>query len=111
MSAQQVPPQTTEERLKHIEEQVRVLSYVQPYSPVTSFLEKWLPGITLLTIIGFSFWLGTLSSTIKQTSDKVDKVYSQVLESKDSLTARTSVVEAKLEVMDKKLDQIIAAQK
>jgi len=106
MASQQLPPQTTlEERLRQLEEHLKKLTAAQVVNPVASFMERWLPGITLLTIIGFAYWLGNLSSTLNQTSDKVDKVYAQVLESKDSLSARTSVIEAKLDSIDKKISE------
>jgi hypothetical protein len=60
-------------------------------------------GITLVGVIGAAFWLGTMSISLKQNSDKLDKLYGAVLESKDSLNARTSVIESKLDAINEKI--------
>jgi len=75
----------------------------------SAWLTKVLPGVTLLSIIAFAFWLGSLHNTIKQNSEKLDKISGVVLESKDSLTSRTSIIEAKLDSIDKKLTDSLAA--
>ncbi|PYS81670.1 MAG: hypothetical protein DMF67_15920 [Acidobacteria bacterium] len=71
-----------------------------------SWLGNLLQGVTLLSIIGFAFWLGGMSGKVTATSDKVDKLNSVVLESRDSLSSRMATVEAKLDSIDKKLDTI-----
>ena len=53
---------------------------------------------TLLAIISFAFWLGTLSSTVNDTSRKLDKLNDAVIgSSKDSLSNRLSIIETKLD--------------
>jgi hypothetical protein len=67
-------------------------------------------GVTLVVVVGVSFWFGSLLGTINVTtaksSEKVDKVYQVVWENKDSLAIRATLVESKLETMDKKLTDL-----
>ena len=77
---------------------------------IPGWLAPILQGVTLLAIIGCAFWLGTVSSTVSQTSAKVDALYTQVLVGKDSLNsrvtileARTTAIETSVEAMDTKL--------
>ena len=84
-------------------------------SPNSSALPSWLSpllqGVTILTIAAGGFWLGSVNRSVTQTSDRVDKIYTILVESKDSLAARTSVSEARLESIDKKLDQLSTSSK
>lgn len=63
-------------------------------------------SITLVGIVGFAFFLGTMNNAITRASEKSDKIYTVVLEAKDSLASRTSVIESKLDSIDKKLDSL-----
>lgn len=103
-------PDELDERLSNIETQISLLTTTvrsltaeqKPKGP--SFLFNLLQGVTLLSIIGFAFWLGGMSAKITATSDKVDKISAVVLESRDSISSRMASVEAKLDSIDKKLD-------
>jgi len=60
---------------------------------------KWLgrmSGLSLVILLGFAFWLGSLTSTVSTSSDTISRVYGAVSENKDSLQARTSVIESRL---------------
>lgn len=62
-------------------------------------------GVGIAAIAAFAFFLGSMNNSITRLSEKTDKIYSIVLESsKDSLASRTSVIESKLDNIDKKLD-------
>lgn len=118
--ASRVPPGSIpdlETKLHEMEERI-VERIRREYAPApapratvdeSAWLAKVLPGVTLLSIIAFAFWLGSLHNTIKQNSEKLDKISGVVLESKDSLTSRTSIIEAKLDSIDKKLTDRLAA--
>jgi hypothetical protein len=70
---------------------------------------KWLlgsSGVSLAVLLGDVFWLGSMKSTVTTASDKVDKMYQIALENKDSLASRTSVIETKLDAIDKKLSDL-----
>jgi hypothetical protein len=74
-------------------------------------LLKWLltaSGLSLAMIVGVAFWLGGMSTKVSDSSMKVDKIYAVVLENKDSLASRTSVIETKLDVIDKKVTDLSA---
>jgi hypothetical protein len=69
------------------------------------WLTNMLQGVTLAAIVGCAFWLGALSSTISSASMKVDKLADSVAgASKESLSRRISVIETKLDSLDKRLD-------
>ena len=82
-------PLTTEQRVSRLE------NYLKALLGAT--------GLTIGALLYGAYWLGTLNTTVLKSSEKVDKVYSIVLENKDSLTSRTSIIETKLDVLDKKL--------
>jgi uncharacterized coiled-coil protein SlyX len=108
------------ERLKRV--RAAYSQYAQPPSPLPqsvnrSSLSFWVPsaitailqGLTLAGIIGVAFWLGSLNTTVNNTSNKVDKFSEKVdklSEKVDGLSSRTAVMETKLESVDKKLDQL-----
>lgn len=85
---------------------------------------RWLlraSGITLVGLLAFAFWLGTISAKVSNTEQMVNKLYAAVSEDPNSLMVRTSllenrltlvenrltVVESKLTSMDAKLDEVI----
>lgn len=61
-------------------------------------------SITLVGIVGFAFFLGSMNNSITRASEKSDKIYSVVLESKDNLASRASVIESRLDTIDSRLD-------
>jgi hypothetical protein len=78
---------------------------------------KWLlraSGITLVGLLAFAFWLGTISSKVSSSEQTVNKVYGAVSEDPNSLLVRTSLIESrlngvelKLNSMDSKLDNLV----
>ena len=85
---------------------------------------RWLlraSGITLVGLLAFAFWLGTISAKVSNTEQMVNKLYAAVSEDPNSLMVRASlienrftfvenrltVVEGKLNSMDAKLDEIV----
>jgi hypothetical protein len=74
--------------------------------PAPSWLGSLLQGLTLVSVVAAAFWLGSLSNKLSETSAKTDRLYSVVLESRDSISARMSAMEAKLDSIDKKLDEM-----
>lgn len=63
-------------------------------------------GITVVGIAALAFWFGSLRTTVTDASIKTDQVHQIVLASKDSLATRTSVIETKLDTIDKKLNDL-----
>ncbi len=97
-----------EDRIKALESRYSTVTAppampVAPEKPNNHWVSNLLQGVTLITIVGFAFWLGTLSTNLRQNTEKVDKMYSVVLESKDSISARLAVIETKLDAIDKRL--------
>jgi hypothetical protein len=95
-----------EDRLRDLEKKYEVLTLTIRPPRVPSWIANLLSGITLASIIGFAFWLGSINSKINEHGDKIDKLNEVVLQSRESLTSRVSAVEAKLDSIDKKLDEI-----
>jgi tetrahydromethanopterin S-methyltransferase subunit G len=101
MATQQLPPQTPlEERLRQIEERLEKLNGTQVSSSVTSFLEKWLPGFSVIAIVGFAFWFGGFSGKIDANTAKVDKLMMW----QDTATTRLGTIDNRLSVIETKLD-------
>jgi hypothetical protein len=64
-----------------------------------------LQSVTLVTIVGCAFWLGSLSNTVTNTSQKLDKLNDGIAGiSKDSVSNRLIAIETKLDSIEKKLD-------
>lgn len=85
----QVKPQTLEQRVNNIENWL-----------------KWLlraSGVTLVGLLAFAFWLGTISSKVSNSEQTVNKVYGAVSEDPNSLLVRTSLIESRLTGVDNKL--------
>jgi hypothetical protein len=114
MATQTSPPRVSsdlENRVRALES--RHLTTTIPTSSLpenhnNSWFTNLLQGVTLAALVGFAFWLGTLSTSIKQSSERVDKIYGVVLESKDSMSARLNIIETKLDTIDKKLTELAA---
>jgi hypothetical protein len=84
-------------------------------SYVTSPLSTWLPGaitsvlqgITLVTLLGFTFWFGGLNKTVENTSERLKTVESAVSgDRRDSLSSRMTMVETKLDNLDNRMGVI-----
>jgi hypothetical protein len=76
-----------------------------PSRPPSLWITNALQSITLAAIVGCAFWLGSLNATVSNTSAKVDKLTDTISGvAKESLSNRTSVLETKLDEINKKLD-------
>ena len=72
---------------------------------IAGWVTTTLQSVTLLAIVGGAFWLGQLSTTVSNTSQKLDKLNDGVVGiSKDSLSNRLTTIETKLDNLDKKLE-------
>lgn len=106
------PKATVEARIREIELNMERLSRVNtnvapvPATDPRSWLERWFPGISLVAFTAFAFWLGTISATVNNAVARTEKVYGIVLESKDGLTARTSVIESRIGVIESRISVI-----
>jgi hypothetical protein len=68
-------------------------------------------GVGIVAIATFAFFLGAMNNSINRLADKTDRIYTVVLESsKDSLASRTSVIEEKIDGIDKKLDKLASGK-
>lgn len=87
-------------------EQPPVPDVVFKNSPnIAGWVTTTLQSVTLLAIVGCAFWLGQLSTTVSNTSQKLDKLNDGVVGiSRDSLSNRLSVIEATLASIDKKVE-------
>ncbi|MCA1567829.1 MAG: hypothetical protein LC803_19720 [Acidobacteria bacterium] len=106
--AARTPPSSlgVEERLHQLEERLAALDVSKPwFATFPTWVLNLLSGLSLVVVLGFAYWLGSLSTSLKQNTEKTDKLYSIVLESKDSLTARLGVIETKLDSIDRKLSE------
>ena len=65
-----------------------------------------LSGLSIVGILAFAFWLGSLRATVSASSETVTRVYGAVAENKDSLLVRTGVMEHRLNNIEKILDDI-----
>ncbi len=115
MATQTSPPQTQpfnpdlERRVQALETRhltTNVPPTSLPEKPSNSWFANLFQGLTLAAIVGCAFWLGTLNTGIKQNTERVDKIYGIVLESRDSMSARLSVIETKLDAIDRKLTEL-----
>jgi len=94
MSPSKTRELTLEQRISHIEFLLKLFGS--------------LSGVSLVLLLGFAFWLGTLSTKVSTSSDTIDKVYRSVSGDRDSLQSRTSVIESKLTSIDNKLTSMDA---
>lgn len=63
-------------------------------------------GLSIVSILSFAFWLGTVSAKVSGSSEMITRVYGAVAENKDSLLVRTSVIEHRLSNLETKLDEV-----
>ena len=98
-----MPPQQDSAKLNQTEQSLKILEQR------VGSLEKWLKrllgasGLTLASVITFAFFLGGMYTKVSDSSTKMDKLYGVVAVDKDSLQARTAVMENKLSSIDTKL--------
>lgn len=82
--------------------------------PRVTNIESWLKwllrasGLTLVGLLAFAFWLGTISAKVSHSEETINKVYGAVSENPNSLMVRTSLIEAKLTELDKKFSSMDA---
>jgi hypothetical protein len=95
-----------EKRIQQMESvRGELASPAPPMKPPSLWLTNLLQGVTLVTVMGAAFWLGSLSSTVSATATKVDKLVDAVSgTSRYSLTSRITVIQTKLDVFETKLD-------
>lgn len=67
-----------------------------------------LSGLSLVGILAFAFWLGTVNAKVSASSETINRVYGAVAENKDSLLVRTSLIEHRLGNVEKRLDSVEA---
>jgi len=93
-------------RIQDTLEQPMVPDMVYRTSPnIAGWVATLLQSVTLVTIVGCAFWLGSLSTTVSNTSQKLDKLNDGIVGiSKDSLSNRLATIETKLDNIDKKLE-------
>lgn len=96
-----------EERIKKLEAVIDRLSMSAAQEAKPSFITNLLQGVTLLSIVAFAFWFGTLNGKVDQATIKVDTLTSAISgATKDSLSSRLTAVETKLDSIDKTLASI-----
>jgi chaperonin cofactor prefoldin len=83
-----------EQRVSHIEMFARLLGAVL--------------GLTLVGILIFAFWLGSVSAKVSASSETINRIYGTVSENNDSLLVRTSVIETRLTNVEARLDKVEA---
>ncbi|HKY29142.1 MAG TPA: hypothetical protein VJM12_14485 [Pyrinomonadaceae bacterium] len=65
-----------------------------------------LSGLSLVGILAFAFWLGSVNARVTASSETITRVFGAVAENKDSLLVRTSVIEHRLGNVEKRLDSV-----
>jgi peptidoglycan hydrolase CwlO-like protein len=65
-------------------------------------------GLSLVGILSFAFWLGSVSARVSDSSETINRVYGAVAENKDSLLVRTSLIEHRLSNVETRLDKVEA---
>ena len=102
-----VPPPphlSVEDRLRQLEERIEELTASKPwFASLPGWFLNLFSGVTIIVLIGFGYWLGGMNTALAQNTDKVNKVYDVLLESKDSVTTRLNAIELQLAAIDKKL--------
>jgi tetrahydromethanopterin S-methyltransferase subunit B len=68
-----------------------------------------LSGLSLIGILSFAFWLGTVSTKVSASTETADRVYRVVAENKDSLLVRTGVIESRLGALETRMDRLEAS--
>jgi uncharacterized coiled-coil protein SlyX len=70
---------------------------------------KWLLrgfGVTLVGLLAFAFWLGTISNEVSSAKQMSAKVYSSVMADPNSLMVRTDVIEHRLTQVETRLTKV-----
>ena len=65
-------------------------------------------GLSLISILSFAFWLGTVSAKVSTSSEMTTRVYGAVAENKDSLLVRTGVLESRIGNLETSLKEVEA---
>jgi len=74
-------------------------------SGISGWLTAALQSVTLVAIVACAFWLGSLSTTVSNTSQKVDKLNDGVVGvSRDSLSSRLIAIETKLDIINRRIE-------
>ena len=99
-----------EARLSHLESfrasMSNAVGVAPPAKPPSLLFTNLLQGVTLVTVVAAAFWLGSLNGTVSATASKLDKLSDSVSgASRDSMSSRLSVIETRLDSLDKKLDK------
>ncbi len=71
------------------------------HDAVPAWLTPILQGVTIVILVGFAFWFGALSKTVEQTAKAVE----ELRVSNKSTENRLTVIETKLDSMDRKRDK------
>src|SRR6266849_6412292 len=84
----------------------RPLPAVPPsQSGISVWVTTALQSVTLVVIVGCAFWLGSLSTTVTNTSQKLDKLNDGVVGiSRDSVSSRLATIETKLDAIGKVIE-------
>ena len=86
------------------------------HAAVPAWLASVLQGVTIVILVGFAFWFGTLSKTVEQTAKAVEELRvsnermgnrltaleTEVRASKESVNDRLTGIETKLDSMDRR---------
>ena len=95
---------TVEERLSRLEGMRTTLGITAPAQPQVKppVFSNILQIGTLIAVLSFAFWLGSLSTKVSVASEKIDRLNESVAgASKDSISSRLSVIETKIDSMNK----------
>lgn len=107
--AASVTPSATD-KMAELEKRIQQMESVggsPPMKPPSLWLTNLLQGVTLVTVIGAAFWLGSLGSTVNATATKLDKLSDAVSgTSRDSLTSRITVLETKFDGFEIRLNKV-----
>jgi hypothetical protein len=60
-------------------------------------------GLTLIGLLTFAFFLGSLSTTVSSSAETIKQVHQDVSTGEKSLMVRTSLIESRLSSIDSKL--------
>lgn len=72
---------------------------------IVGWVTAALQSVTLVAIVACAFWLGALSSTVSNASQKLDKLNDGVVGiSRDSLSNRLIAIETKLDIIERRLE-------
>ena len=102
------PHVSIEERLDRLENMRTTVGFPGPAQPQVR-PHTWTNVVqigTLIALLSFAFWLGSLSTKVSMQSDKLDKLNESVAgASRDSISSRSSVIETKIDALAAKPQQ------